>query len=96
VTPPAQAGTCATMNIDEQMEMASHQYGSGFAKTALQIVVKALACKQNVMMYRLAATYACAAHDAASAKLYFTKVPAQNQPAIIQRCQQEAIDIRPP
>jgi hypothetical protein len=96
VTPPAQAGACATMNVDEQMESASHQYGAGFAKTALGLVVKALACKQNVLMYRLAATYACAAHDAASAKLYFAKVPAQNQSAIIQRCQQETIDLRPP
>jgi hypothetical protein len=44
---------------------------------------------------RMAAIYACAAHDAASAKLYITKIPAQFQSAVVQRCQQEGIDLRP-
>ena len=57
----------------------------------------ALACKQTVQMYRLAATYACAGHDAASARLYYSKlVTAQPtvQSGIVQRCQQEGIDLR--
>jgi hypothetical protein len=44
-------------------------------------------------MYRFAATYACAAHDAVPAKAFLGKVPPQFQVAIVQRCQQEATSV---
>lgn len=47
-------------------------------------------------MYRLAVTYACAAHDLATAREMFAKVPAQFQPAIVQRCQQEGFALPAP
>jgi hypothetical protein len=47
-------------------------------------------------MYRFAVTYACAAHDLATAKLYFTKVPPANQPNLEQKCQQEGLNVRGP
>jgi ABC transport system ATP-binding/permease protein len=86
--------TCETMNIEDLMTQASNQYAAGFSKSALKLVTTALGCKQDVRMYRTAAMYACAAHDAASAKTYFTEVPTQFQGAIIQRCQQEGIRLR--
>jgi hypothetical protein len=87
--------TCETMNIEDLMTQASNQYAAGFSKSALKLVTTALGCKQDVRMYRTAAMYACAAHDAASAKVHFAKVPGQFQSAIIQRCQQEGIALTP-
>src|SRR4029079_3324169 len=87
---------CDTMNVDDMMTQAVNQYAAGFFRAALSLVVKALACRQDVRMYRSAATYACAAHDAVSAKQFFSKLPAQFQPAIIQRCQQEGISLQAP
>jgi hypothetical protein len=84
------------VNVDELQEQAAHQYGSGYSKLALAQIQKALACKQTPQMYRFAATYACAARDLAAAKLYFGKVPAQFQTAVVQRCQLEGLDVRSP
>jgi hypothetical protein len=84
---------CETMNVEDIMTQAANQYQAGFPKAALQLLTKALACKQEVRMFRMAAFYACAAHDAQAAKLYYGKVPAANQAGIVQRCQQENITI---
>ena len=73
------------------MMQAQNQFSAGFAKSALSVVTTALACRQDARMYRIAATYACVAHDATAAKQLFGKVPTQFQAAIIQRCQQEGI-----
>ena len=77
--------------MDEVVAQAQNQYTAGFSKAALTLATKALQCKQDVRMYRLAGTYACAAHDAVSAKAFLSKIPAQFRGAIIQRCQQEGI-----
>jgi serine/threonine-protein kinase len=87
---------CEVWTMDEVMTQAQHQYAAGFLKSALQLATKALACKQDVRMYRLAATYACAAHDETAAKQFFGKVPPQFQVAIVQRCQQEGILLQGP
>ena len=92
--PPTQAkNPCDTMNVDDVMSQAANQYAAGFAKAALALLTKALACKQDVRMYRMAGMYACAAHEASNAKLYYAKVSAQFQPAIVQRCLQEGITL---
>ncbi|HEX4422402.1 MAG TPA: FHA domain-containing protein [Kofleriaceae bacterium] len=88
-TAPSPNKVCDTMNVEDMMTQAANQYNSGYASAALLVVTKALACKQDVRMYRLAATYACAAHDASSAKAYFNKVPTQYQGSIQQKCQLE-------
>ena len=90
-TPPK--SLCDTMNVDDVMGQAQNQYQAGFPKAALQLLTKALSCRQDVRMYRMAGFYACAAHDPQSAKVYYTKVPAQYQTNIVQRCQQENITI---
>ena len=82
------------MNVDDALAQAANQYTNGFAGAALQLIGKALVCRQDVKMYRLAATYACAAHDSAAAKLYFGKVPPQFQSSIEQKCQQENTPLR--
>ncbi|HEX3481135.1 MAG TPA: hypothetical protein VHT91_39230, partial [Kofleriaceae bacterium] len=69
------------------------QFSAGFAKSALSLAVKALGCKQNDRMYRMAATYACVAHDVAAAKLYYGRVSQQFQYPLVQRCQQESIEL---
>ena len=89
----SQAKLCENMNVEDLMTQASNQYNSGYASAALLVVTKALACKQDTRMYRLAATYACAAHDASSARTYFAKVPQQYQAAIQQKCQLEHTDL---
>lgn len=94
-TPPTQPkNQCESMNVDDLMMQAQNQFSAGYSRQALTLVVKVLACKSDVRTYRLAATYACAARDLANAKLYFSKIPAQYQPAIEQRCQQEGLIIR--
>lgn len=55
------------------MLQAQNQYAAGQAKAALQLMSKVLACKQDIRMYRFAATYACAARDVAAAKLYYSR-----------------------
>ena len=96
-TPPASRSGCENVNPDELTTQASAQYSGGFNASALKLMQSALACKQTVQMYRLAATYACAVHDAASARLYYAKLATAqptSQSAIVQRCQQEGIDLR--
>jgi hypothetical protein len=85
--------TCDTIIVDDLMSQAANQFSAGFSKSAFSLVVKALGCKQNDRMYRMAVTYACAAHDVAAAKLYYGRVSAQFQPPLVQRCQQENITI---
>jgi eukaryotic-like serine/threonine-protein kinase len=87
---------CDTLNVDDVMSQAQNQYAAGFAKAALQLALKALVCKQNVRMYRFAATYACAAHDVVFAKALYSKVPSRFQAGILQRCQQEGIALEAP
>ena len=95
VTPPSSLkNSCDTMDVDDVVKQAQNQYANGFAGAALQIMSKALACRQDVKMYRLAAIYACSARDAASAKLYYAKVPPQFQAPIEQKCQQENTPLR--
>jgi len=84
---------CDSMVVDDLVLQAQNQFTAGFARSALQLIVKALTCKQEVRMYRYAVTYACTAHDAASAKLYFSKVPPAFQPPLIQKCQLENITV---
>jgi serine/threonine-protein kinase len=96
VIPPPPTSGCSAKTIDELMEQAAHQYTAGFSRIALSAVVKALACKQDLRMYRIAAMYACAARDLAAAKLYFNKLPQNLQSPIVQRCQQEDLDLHVP
>ena len=84
------------MNVEDVLQQAQNQYANGFAAAALSLVVKTLACKQDARMYRVAATYACAAHDVPTAKAMFAKVSPQFQAAIEQKCQQENINLREP
>ena len=84
------------MNVDALLDQAFKLYSAGYAKSALAEALKALACRQHPRMYRFVATYACAARALAIAKLYFTKVAAEVQPNIEQRCQQEGLSLRGP
>lgn len=90
---PALKGLCARLDIDDVMSQAQNQYRAGYPKAALQLLTKALTCRQDERMFRMAGFYACAAHDAQAAKLYYGKVPHQYQGGIAQRCQQENITL---
>lgn len=94
VSPPARLSTCDEMNVEDMLQQAANQYANGFAGSALSLVQKALTCKQDARMYRVAATYACAAHDVPTAKAMFAKVPPQFQAPIEQKCQQEGFNLR--
>jgi serine/threonine-protein kinase len=87
--PPA----CDVPNVDDAMSQAANQFSAGFSRSALSLVVRALACKQSERMYRMAVLYACTSHDVTAAKQYYGRVSPQFQPPLIQRCQQESITI---
>lgn len=96
-TQPRSSGDsiCDTMNVDDLVMQAQHQFLSGSPKSALGIIAKVIACRQSIKLYRLAALYACVTREAASAKAYFANVPPQFQPVIVQRCQLEGITLQP-
>src|SRR5262249_9402818 len=60
---------CDAMDVDHVLAQATDQYAAGFARAALQLLTKALSCKQDIRMYRMAGVYACAAHEAGSARV---------------------------
>ncbi|HET9619961.1 MAG TPA: hypothetical protein VFP84_01250, partial [Kofleriaceae bacterium] len=91
--PPAPRPGCEPALIDDWTQQAVNQFSNGYAQSALALVVRAVNCKPDVRLYRFAATFACAAHNVALAKLYFGKVPPMFQPAIEAKCQQEHIDL---
>ncbi len=95
-TPTAPKNACDTVNVEDLMQQAQNQYGAGYAKAALLLVLKALSCKQELKMFRMAAMYACGAHDLPTAKLYFYKLPTTVQGSIEQKCQQENLNLRSP
>lgn len=80
---------CATTAIEDLLQQAASQFSAGYARSALALITKALACKQDLRMYRMAAMYACAAHDFPVAQRYFAKIPAPMQAGIAQKCQLE-------
>lgn len=82
------------MNVDDVMTRAAIQFDSGAAGSALSLTRVALGCRQTDRMYWLATMYACAAHDIASARLYFPRVPANLQSGIEHKCQQNNLDVR--
>jgi hypothetical protein len=92
----ASQASCTGINPDDLMGQAANQFVAGLSRVALALAVKALACKQTVRMYRSATMYACASHDLVAAKRYFTSVPALFQPALVQRCQQDGLDLLAP
>ncbi len=87
-------GSCDGVDVPELMTRAATEYDAGSASAALSLARVALGCKQTDRMYWLAVMYACAAHDAASARHYFPKVPANLQSGIEHRCQQSNLDVR--
>jgi len=89
VAQPKSNNACETMDVDDAMKQAENQFGAGFAKAALALMQKALACRQNERMYRIATMYACSSHDLTSAKVYYNKVSASFQSNLEQKCQQE-------
>jgi len=79
------------MNVEETMTHAANQFNAGLARTALELMNKALACKQDNRMYQLAVLYACVAGDGTAAKKYYRKISRSSQASLVQRCQQENI-----
>jgi hypothetical protein len=93
VAGPSQNAACASMDIDEVLTHAANQFKAGFARTALELTNKALSCKRSEPIYQLAMMYACVAHDAVSAKKFYSKLSKPFQAHALQRCQEEVIDL---
>jgi hypothetical protein len=85
---------CNTINVDDIMRQAANQYGAGHAKAAVALVAKAVACRPDAQAYRFGAMYACSAHDVATAKAYFKKLPSNMQSLAAKWCQSTGIDLR--
>jgi len=86
--------SCDTLDPADVMTRAATEYDAGSPATALSLARIALGCKQTDRMYWLTVMYACAAHDAAAARQYFAKVPANLQAGIERKCQQDNLDVR--
>ena len=84
---------CSDAAVSDMLSQANRQYTNGEPAAALQLVTRAIACKPDVQLYRLAASFACAAHNQAAAEQYFRKIPDSLQPAIRKACQQANIDL---
>jgi hypothetical protein len=93
--PPRTArGPCDKIDVDGVLSQAATAHARGQPAAALALVNKALACKPSARGYRLAATYACAAHDFDSAKLWLAKLPSSYERSQVEeKCEQER---RPP
>jgi hypothetical protein len=86
--------SCDSVDVGDLMTRAATEYDAGSPSAALSLTRVALGCKQTDRMYWLAVMYACAAHDAASAKQYLPRVPANLQSGIERKCQQDSLDVR--
>jgi hypothetical protein len=78
--------------VDDLLYEAADAFIAGNARVALSTAAEALACKQDVSMIRMAAIYACVAHDD-SAQRYYVQLPRPARPAVKQRCLQENIEL---
>jgi hypothetical protein len=87
---------CAAINVNDLMLQAANQFAAGFSRAALVVITKALVCKPDPRLFRVATLYACVSRDLTSAKRYLAQVPADNRPALVQRCQAEGLDITAP
>jgi serine/threonine protein kinase len=96
--PPASSESgrfrCDKIDVNDIIVQSNNLFNAGYAPSALALMNKVLECKQSIQMYRLAAMYACGAHDAQTAKRYLNKVPVEFHAAIAQKCMGEDIDLR--
>ena len=94
-TPPdsiaAGGAACQGMDVERAMTVAAKRYAAGAPRAALAIVTSALACEQSVQMYRVAATYACAARDVAAAAAYLAKLPPGAQSDVAAHCRLDQV-----
>jgi hypothetical protein len=72
---PLPNDACSDKAVDALMARAASRYADGNSVGALQLVEKALACKPSARIYRIAATYACAARNFDTANDYLAKLP---------------------
>jgi hypothetical protein len=87
---------CSAASVKQFSDRAERAFNAGFPTAALALVSRALVCKPDDRLYRLAALYACAARDRASAQWSYDRLPAQARPAVAARCQQEKIALSEP
>ncbi|HEY4238832.1 MAG TPA: FHA domain-containing protein [Kofleriaceae bacterium] len=92
VTPPQPPkGDCESP--EEATKHAESQYSAGFAGQALTTLEKALSCKSDGRLMRMAALYSCRAKNGGKAKQYYGKLEARFQAQIQQACLQEGISL---
>lgn len=77
---------CDPRMIDDDVVQAANQYANGLPAQALALIRSALACKADPRLYRLAALYACAAHDTEATRELVKKVPPASRAAVEQKC----------
>jgi tetratricopeptide (TPR) repeat protein len=97
--PPRTAGEtpCDKIVLDRLMSRAAALHVDRRSDAALALVKKVLACKPSARSYQFAATYACAARNFESAKLYLAKLPSSYDRSQIERqCEREQQAPPPP
>jgi hypothetical protein len=94
--PTSAPPVCASINADDLMLQAAHQFAAGFSRAASLLAARALACKQDPGLYRAATLYACVSRDLVSAKRYIARVLLEHRPALVQRCRAEGLDVTTP
>jgi len=92
--PPPPLVMCSDTAVADLTSEANHLFTSGEAASALRGIRRAITCKpDDAQLYRLAATFACAAHDGEAADFYIRKVPEAFRPALRQLCQQANVPL---
>jgi hypothetical protein len=85
---------CSATAVADLTSEANRLFTSGEAASALRGIRRAIICKpDDPQLYRLAATFACAARDAEAADLYIHKVDEAFRPALRQLCQQANVTL---
>jgi hypothetical protein len=84
---------CSDAAVASFVNQASRQFHNGDANGALSTIGHAVACKADVEIFRLAASFACAAHNPAAASLYFHKLPEASQPEIRNACREAHVNL---
>jgi hypothetical protein len=92
----APSAECDPASVKQFVSRSEQTFVAGFPAAALALINRALVCKQDDQMYRLAALYACAARNAASAQWSYNRLPASARAPIAQRCQRENITLSEP
>lgn len=85
------AENCDDIDVSKVMRNAKSQFDAKNARLALEIVSKALECKQSQLLHRAATFYACRSGNAEAARQHISQVRTEDRSPLSQVCRSEGI-----